>query len=500
MFNFIKRHPLLCLSLLYFLVRLINLTKLAPFNDEAIYLDWGWRELHSPGYLFYSLYDGKQPLLMWVFGLFETFLPNPFWAGRLVSVITGYFTFLGLYRLAILAADKKTALWTALFYIIIPLFVFYDRQALMESALAAVGIWLLYTLFLLHRRLTLKHLFFLSVLLALGVYIKSSAYLYLFLLLPTAGYLTVKLPKPERRNFIAFIIVALLTSQLMLMVLYSQPAFRQTLVTNNRYLQTFQGIQPILTALDIIWWQMTPFIFLAVSTGLYLSLKHPKPRLTVIAIWSLGGLILITLLAKNLSPRYLLPLLPPLTIFAGITCQFLFVRPRAKYLLPLIMIPPLITTLILIFSPLTYFKLLSQITRFSQQDGYVTNWTSGYGAQAAINYLNQETHNQPAIIGIRLDSGNPESTVISAFNKSPRIISAYFDSQLFKEKLDTFDCLKPQAPFYFVSRDYNLGGMDKYLVEVTRSFLPNNQRSVGIYTLKPDCTGSTLPLNLVKSR
>ena len=37
----------------YVLFRLSNLTLLPIFNDEAIYLDWGWRETHSAGNLYY---------------------------------------------------------------------------------------------------------------------------------------------------------------------------------------------------------------------------------------------------------------------------------------------------------------------------------------------------------------------------------------------------------------------------------------------------------------
>ena len=57
----IKNKFLTLLTIFYFVFRLVNLTKLPIFNDEAIYLDWGWRETHRAGFLYYSLYDAKQP-------------------------------------------------------------------------------------------------------------------------------------------------------------------------------------------------------------------------------------------------------------------------------------------------------------------------------------------------------------------------------------------------------------------------------------------------------
>jgi len=73
--------PLLFIILFYFLLRLPKLTLIPIFNDEAIYLDWGWREIHGGASLFYSLYDGKQPLLMWVFGIVKEFLQIRFGQG-----------------------------------------------------------------------------------------------------------------------------------------------------------------------------------------------------------------------------------------------------------------------------------------------------------------------------------------------------------------------------------------------------------------------------------
>ena len=107
---------ILLLTLFYFVIRIINLTKLPIFNDESIYLDWGYREIHNPGFLYYSLYDAKQPLLMWIFGIFESIFYSPLFMGRLVSVLAGLLTLIGIYKVAKSLGDEKLAVLSSVLY------------------------------------------------------------------------------------------------------------------------------------------------------------------------------------------------------------------------------------------------------------------------------------------------------------------------------------------------------------------------------------------------
>src|SRR5262249_32402983 len=120
-------------------LRLFNLTGLPIFNDEAIYLDWGWRMLlilHDP---FYSLYDAKPPLVLLLFGVAQTIFTSQLFAGRFVSVLFGLGTVDGLYLVGKHLGGKHLGLLSALLYVVIPLFTFFDRQALLESALCCVS-------------------------------------------------------------------------------------------------------------------------------------------------------------------------------------------------------------------------------------------------------------------------------------------------------------------------------------------------------------------------
>lgn len=128
------RPPVVLLTGLFLFSRVIFLTRLPVFNDEAIYISWGQKMLAS-GHWFFSLFDGKQPLLMWIFGLFANLFSDPLFGGRLVSVIFGLFSLLAIYRLS------SQSLPTTIVYLLSPIFLFFDRQALMESALTCFGLW-----------------------------------------------------------------------------------------------------------------------------------------------------------------------------------------------------------------------------------------------------------------------------------------------------------------------------------------------------------------------
>ena len=70
------------------------------FTDEAIYIRWAQIALQDSSWRFISLTDGKQPMFIWFMILFLKFIKDPLIAGRLVSVVSGIFTLVGLFFLS----------------------------------------------------------------------------------------------------------------------------------------------------------------------------------------------------------------------------------------------------------------------------------------------------------------------------------------------------------------------------------------------------------------
>ena len=84
---------------LYFITRLILLGNFPIFTDEAIYVRWAQIASNDAAWRFISLTDGKQPMLIWFGMIFVKFIQDPLTAVRLVSVVSGLFSLVGIFFL-----------------------------------------------------------------------------------------------------------------------------------------------------------------------------------------------------------------------------------------------------------------------------------------------------------------------------------------------------------------------------------------------------------------
>lgn len=486
----------LLLVLLYFSTRLLFLTKLPIFNDEAIYLNWGFREIHTNN-LFYSLYDAKQPFLMWIFGIVETILPDPLFAGRFVSLVTGFITFVGIYRIGKEFFHKDIAAISCVLYTLIPLFTFFDRQALMESAMASVGVWSCYLLLRLRGTSSKGYLIATGIVLGLGVFIKSSGVIFIL----TFILLTLLFRKTTLRNMFFILLISIVSN----IFLLKEPLFWETLSTNDRYSLTiqeilrfpiFQWAYSISSFSQLAFWFITPSLFIASMIGVFLILKGKKSEQKIIVYWVFISLCMLILFARNLSARYVVSFLPLVVLFSSSAFLWLFKKQqKAGFIICVVSlsIPAYFTTL-QIFSPLEYFSNMSKLTKFSQEDEYVIGWPSGYGFPQVRTFLKEHGKDTIIFAGVRLDSGNPEDAIFTYFNRDTYIKPIYFDKRTIRENVEDYDCMHAKNQTYFISRDNQLAGLDKFLQEVTRIYKPEGKSYIGIYTLKTPCRGKTLNL------
>src|ERR1700759_2787635 len=100
---FIKKYYLFFslagIIILYFFTRLFHILTLPIFTDEAIYVHWSQVAQHDASWRFISLTDGKQPMYVWIAMLFLKVISDPLLAGRLVSVLAGYLSLIGIFLL-----------------------------------------------------------------------------------------------------------------------------------------------------------------------------------------------------------------------------------------------------------------------------------------------------------------------------------------------------------------------------------------------------------------
>src|SRR5947207_1977931 len=98
-----------------FAIRIYHLTILPVFADEAIYIRWSQVMGAEATLRFLPLSDGKQPLYMWVLMFIVRRFSDPLFISRLLSIVSGLGTIVGIFTLSnLLFKNKKIALVASL--------------------------------------------------------------------------------------------------------------------------------------------------------------------------------------------------------------------------------------------------------------------------------------------------------------------------------------------------------------------------------------------------
>lgn len=488
------RHKIELLLVIFFLLtRLLNLDKLPIFNDEGIYLDWGWQEIHYKGELYFSLFDGKQPMLMWVFGIFQNIFKDPLIAGRIVSVITGFITLVGIYLLGRKVFNTRIAYLSSLLYILIPIFIFFDRQALMESTMCAIGVWLLYVLILNISNPRIVYGILSGTLIGIGLFVKSNAFLFFVAFLITSLYAIFKSNNSKFKfKFVISEMFGLFIALVILHPLTSQKDFGKIIEMNSRFAYSLSDIlgdlqQIFVTNLEstseILFWHLNPFFFIIVIFGLLFLVRERIKYTDYLIVWVASVLSLFILFTKNPSPRYIVPFLPIITLIIAFGTNKLWeINKKYAILAGIGIYITLYLAYSLVVSPITYFYLMGKLTFEHSSQEYVRGWTSGYGVKEAYDFLNELAGGEPIKVEVRRDYGNPESAIFAYTNNNENILSTFID----------FECKDSKAVFetdenltaYFVSRGLNFDRREKCLKEIKKFYKPYGNEFVGVYQIK----------------
>lgn len=486
----------IALCVTFFSFRLTQLTTIPIFNDEAIYLDWSWRQFFTAKDLFYSLYDAKPPLLLWLFGFAGLFSPSLLLAGRVVSVFFGFFTLMGVLLVAKQLFSKQTALLASVMYIVIPLFSFYDRQALMESAIGAIGVWLFWGILQYLKTTTLVYAVFCGVMFGFGFFIKPTALLFLvplFLFL----FLQIIQKRISVQKIFSFCITFFLTGIVVLSPLFLHPLFWETLPLNQRYtiypslsIDYFDGLLARTVSLfSITAIHLGPLVFLSGVIGFLFFLKKKRQSELLLFFWIFLPIIFNLFINRNMIERYLVSYLPLITVSVShILMNIQKIKLRIIYIL-IVFSSTFFITLIQMFSPLQYFQIAQKIYPHTFTE-YTQGFSSGYGVPEAITFLEKNINKKPAFVATGLNTGNPESGVMVHFMKNPNVLVSYLESGYLKD-IDTYDCISSKTPVFYVTRETDTKGLDRFLEQIYYKKNPISNFGIGIYTLKSDCVGKT---------
>jgi 4-amino-4-deoxy-L-arabinose transferase-like glycosyltransferase len=391
-------------SVLYFVSRLVNLSNLPIFTDEAIYIRWAQIAEQDSAWRFISLTDGKQPMLIWAGIIALKLINDPLVAMRFVSVISGFFGMIGLGLLAReLFKNTRIGIFASLLYLVSPFTLMYDRMALMDSMLAMFSIWALYFSILLVRHLRLDIALILGMIIGGAVLTKTSGFFTIYLL-PFTLFLFDFKNKKWRKNllkWIGLVIIASIMSQVYYSVLRLSPWFHMISQKDTIFIYPFDEwlTHPFRFFLGnlhgladwAIGYLTIPAVILVFIAVLFIFKKW-REKLLLIAYFS-APFVALALFGQVLYPRFILFMVMPLLILAAWSLWFLFekietLKNHALYLL-------VSGSLIFFYSVYTDSKILFSIVTApipkSDSGQYINDHPAGWGIREVNDFLEKET-------------------------------------------------------------------------------------------------------------
>ena len=403
--DFIKKYRFLVLFafgiiILYFFTRLYNILELPIFTDEAIYVRWAQIAKNDAFWRFISLTDGKQPLFVWVAMILMKVVEDPLLAGRLVSVLAGFVSMIGLFFLGReLFKNKWIGLVSSFFYCLYPMALVYDRMALYESLVGVFSVWSLFLIILLVRKARLDAALLLGMVAGGGVLTKTSGFLSLYLL-PFSLILFDWQKKERLKRFLKWLgllVIATIAAYGYYSILRLSPYFHIIDEKNAIFVYPLKEwiIHPFdffVNNLKTFWdWLITYVtwpIFLLVVGSFFIARTFVKEKL-LLFIWFLIPFVALAIFGKTLYPRFIFFMtlsLIPLTSLSLV---------RLHKVLKNIWLFIALCLLIFIFALRADYFILNDFAHApiptSDLNQYSNDWPAGGGVKEAINFFKEES-------------------------------------------------------------------------------------------------------------
>lgn len=435
---FLKRYSwqiagIAALAFLYLSLRLISLTSLPIFTDEAIYLRWAQIALNDSTWRFISLTDGKQPLFVWATIVFMKFIDDPLVAGRLVSVVSGLMTITGLILLSYeLFKNKIVSFLSGLIYIVFPFAQVYDRMALMDGMVGTFAVWGLLFGVLLVRNLRLDVSYTLGFILGGAALTKSSGFLAAYLLPLTLILFDFRKNKVWQRlaKWVLLAFFAFVISQALYSVLRLSPFFHIIAEKNGTFIYTFQDwikhpFDYFLGNLKVLldWWAVyLNTIIVPILIGLA-NRKFIRENFLLL-LYFLIPFVILALFGKLLYPRHFYFMTLSLIPIAGLGLYnlIMILKKRTKndllalFSVPVILAYPFYVSIMFATNPSK-----APIAK-SDYGQYVRDWPSGWGVKEAIDYLKQESEDKKIYVFTAGTFGLMPASLELYLHKNPNIV------------------------------------------------------------------------------
>ncbi|MFH1149027.1 MAG: glycosyltransferase family 39 protein [Actinomycetota bacterium] len=444
---FVKRHPvgvgLAFVFALYAATRLPSLKSLPIFCDEAIYIRWSQQALHG-GKLLVSLTDGKPPLHPVLMTSFLALFDDPLMAARLFSVFLGALTVWGVYLVAKELEGPRLGVLSALLYVICPFALWYDRLALTESLVMPLLVFAVYCAIKAAKTSNLWFMAGTAVLIGLALLTKATAQLLFFvvpfayLLSPLGGGLQsandnttgtevpaqspgkeigteVPAQSSVKRPLLRWLVAVVITFGVAYGI-YSLLRFASDFHVIGEMAELHNlSISQLLrdpfevffsnawALLRVLFIYMTPVFFLTCLAGIVWGAVKKWRGALFLAVWFvLAGGVTCFVVTFHFT-RFFLVVLPPLVIGGAYALLDLYdmarrngkarlLRAATIVLCVLIFVPAALQDIAIIALPQHAWL------PYEDREQFVTQWPAGWGTDETVEYLREESRDEPILV------------------------------------------------------------------------------------------------------
>jgi hypothetical protein len=388
----------------YAVSRLVHLTALPIFCDEAIHIQWAAQILQ--GDLLPPLRDGKL-LHVWLIALGLPWVSDPLWGARVLAVLEGAIGLYACFRIGARLYDQLAGFLSAALYVICPFTLFHDRMALADGPLSAfAALTLLWSVAVIQdtRRF---YALLLGLAMAGAILCKMPGLLTLLTPVVTA-FLLAKPPRIRVAKQLALsycITFALVVVPIVTFFLTTRQLHQKSVLGENVWALMVQVATNVQTTYKWLWFYWTPPVVSLVLVGFVFAVIKRNREHLLLAATSLVPIFAFIAVSRVLFPRYLLlATVPALTLVAGVVTVDItppiarlirLAQPTAVRAVPGI----LVCVVVGLFAWKINWLLLTNPAHASlprvDLNQYVERWPSGYGVAEAARYLRSLARGYP---------------------------------------------------------------------------------------------------------
>ena len=381
-----------------FWLRLHALLQLPGFIDEGNHLRWA-SEVWQGRWLF-PLASGK-PLLIFYEALFLPF-PAALWLGRAASVLTGVVILSGLYALG-RKWNRRTGIFAALCYALMPWTFFHERLAVADSLVAACAMVMLVAAFrYVSQTRRVSGIILVLSMIALPLAKLSAVTLLvmpLIVVLDLAGLRCLSgLKKLWLPYLISGVVLAFLLGYANSRYPVGQEVIQRAGFGQRTLLEWWSG-----NTNDVILWSI-PYLGIlgtVIIVGAWIALWR-RSRLDWIPL--IGFMIALGtyLFAPSTAyPRYYLPALAFGSLLAGICLSHIWqIKAHLLRWAIIVLVFGIFSLPFVSFATKSYSDPLELPLAYIDRQQHITLWSSGYGIREAMGYVNEQVkkETEPSIV------------------------------------------------------------------------------------------------------